>query len=806
MGDSQPKSGKSLWVEYTHQDGRKYYYHTVTKQTVWQKPDELKSAVEIALETSPWKEYTTPEGKKYYHNATTKDTVWTVPEDYKVLLDQLAEETKAKEAAAATTAGGAAGSGSTPTAGATATSPQTPGKPLTPTSSSVVSTPSPLRHQAIPPTGTQIQPTSTSLPHNPPQPLSTVPIPVPGPGSDPLRASAPGFISPINPSSRPPFSHQQGPRSQRFQSSFGSDNNSSGGHHRSRDRNVDETPEFATKEEAEEAFKNLLRETGVTSTWTWEQTMRAVVSNPMYRALKTVAERKSAFQDHVDERRVQERIEERARQQRLKQDFLDLLKKSDKVTHNSRYTTISRLLAEEPAFKAIQDDRQRFSIFDGYINELIRQEKDEARQRRKAGMAALSSLLQSIDEITLMTRWAEAKDLLKENKEFNESEMIQGLNKMDQLSVYEDHVKHLEKEYDQKRARERVLRKRTQRKRREAFKAMLSEVRKKGSLNAKSCWMQIHPLIKEDSRYLDILGQPGSTPMELFWDLIEDLDERLYQDRKMIQDLLKNDDYDIQPETTFDAFNGAISKHERVTSISTEDRKLIFDQLLNKAIHHAKEEKRRQEKLARKKAEAFRAMLKALSPSVKVDSTWDNVKDRAEPTPEYAALETDEKRREVFDRYIERLKDRVARTYDSDDEDGSILEDDADYYGKRSSLDRKRPAHGSSSSKYHGSSTSSHHHGSSHSDHHHTHQRSTATRDHSPSKGSRQSGALSAAGTATDDTQADGDSTRPSKKLKPSTGDNDTSSSAQAQEIVKDDSMLTGGEEEGEVIETPSAQ
>jgi hypothetical protein len=32
------------------------------------------------------------------------------------------------------------------------------------------------------------------------------------------------------------------------------------------------------------------------------------------------------------------------------------------------------------------------------------------------------------------------------------------------------------------------------------------------------------------------------------------------------------------------------------------------------------------------------------------------VKAKAEPTPEYVALETDEKRKEVFDRYIERLK------------------------------------------------------------------------------------------------------------------------------------------------------
>ncbi|KAF9365807.1 PRP40 pre-mRNA processing factor 40 [Mortierella sp. NVP85] len=794
-----PQTGKSLWVEYTHQDGRKYYYHSVTKQTVWQKPDELKSPKEIALETSPWKEYTTSEGKKYYHNASTKETVWTVPEEYKILLDQLAEETRAKEAAAGPTQPVAP----TLPAGATATSPQTPVKPLTPTSSSVVSTPSPLRHQALPPSGAQSQPSAPPLP---PQPIASIGVP----GSDPLRSSAPGFMPPMNPSSRPPFSHQQGSRPPRFQQSFVSDNSSGGErhHHRgNRDRNLDETPEFSTKEEAEEAFKNLLKETGVTSTWTWEQTMRAVVSNPMYRALKTVAERKSAFQDYVDERRVQERIEERARQQRLKQDFLELLQKSDIVTHTSRYSTISRLFAEEPAFQAIEDDRQRFAIFDSYLNDLIRQEKEEARQKRKSGMAALTSLLQSMDEITLMTRWAEARELLQENKEYNESETIQGLSKMDQLSVYEDHIKHLEREYDHRRARERVLRKRTERKRREAFKDLLADLKKKGSLNAKTSWMQIHPLIKEDPRYLDILGQPGSTPMELFWDLIENLDEKLYQDRKMIQELLKHNSYEVHPETTFDEFNETVSKLEKAAHIPNEDRKLIFDQLMSKAVHYAKEEKRRQEKLARKKAEAFRSMLKALTPSVTVESTWDDVKAKAEPTPEYAALETDEKRKEVFDRYIERLKERITRNYDSDDEDGSILEDDADYYGKRSSLDRKRSAPGSSSSSKYHSSSSSHHHGSSSytsgGDHHH-HRRSTTTRDHSPSKGSHQNGTHTPAGTASAEAGADDDtSLHPSKKMKTST-EEDNSASAQA--ISKDDSALTGGEEEGEVIETPGAQ
>ncbi|KAF8975772.1 PRP40 pre-mRNA processing factor 40 [Entomortierella lignicola] len=769
MADSQPKS---LWVEYTHQDGRKYYYHPPTRQTVWQKPDELKTPKELALETSPWKEYTTPEGKKYYHNATTKETVWTVPDDYKALLDQLAEETKAKEAAAAVVA-----------------TPQTPTKPLTPTSSSAVSTPSPLRHQTVIP-GAQSSPIPSQQQQPQPSSLQN------NQGQDPMRnISGPPQFMPRT--SRPPYPLQQqsGSRPPRFQQSFVPE----GANNRGREKNANDTPEFSTKEEAEEAFKNLLKETGVTSTWTWEQTMRAVVTNPMYRALKTTAERKTAFQEYVDDRRIQEKHEEKARQQQLKQDFLDLLKGSDKVSHSSRYTTISRIFADEPAFKAITDDRLRFSIFDSYVSELIRQEKDDARHKRKTGMIALAGVLQSMDEITLMTRWSEAKDLLQANKDFKESELIQGVSKLDQLAVFEDHIKQLEIKYDQKRVRERLLRKRTERKRREAFKELLTELRGKGQINAKTCWMQIHPLVKEDARYLDILGQPGSTPMELFWDLIEDLDEKLYQDRKMMQDLLKSIEYEVQPDTSLKEFQEVVSKQEKAASIAADDLKLIFEQLLAKAIHHAKEEKRRQEKVARKKAESFRFMLKSLNPAVTVESTWDDVKEKAESTPEYAAIETDDTRREIFERYIERLKERIAKNHNSDDEDGSILEDDADYYGKRSSTDRKRAAPSSRDSKHYSSSSSSHHHSSHHSNGDHHRRSTTTSRDQTspgPSKSSQQNGKHDRADGVSGESGAEDESEHKAKKSK-----NDEVISPNTVTTKETNQTVVAGAEDGEVIE-----
>lgn len=53
---------------------------------------------------------------------------------------------------------------------------------------------------------------------------------------------------------------------------------------------------FATHEEAEKAFMHLLKKAGVDPTWTWDATMRAIITDPLYKALGTLAEKKSAWQ------------------------------------------------------------------------------------------------------------------------------------------------------------------------------------------------------------------------------------------------------------------------------------------------------------------------------------------------------------------------------------------------------------------------------------------------------------------------------------------------------------------------------
>lgn len=53
---------------------------------------------------------------------------------------------------------------------------------------------------------------------------------------------------------------------------------------------------FQTFEEGEKAFMHLLRKAGVDAGWTWDQTMRAIITDPLYKALSTLAEKKAAWQ------------------------------------------------------------------------------------------------------------------------------------------------------------------------------------------------------------------------------------------------------------------------------------------------------------------------------------------------------------------------------------------------------------------------------------------------------------------------------------------------------------------------------
>ena len=64
----------------------------------------------------------------------------------------------------------------------------------------------------------------------------------------------------------------------------------------------------------------------------------------------------------------------------------------------------------------------------------------------------------------------------------------------------------------------------------------------------------MYPSFKDDKRYLAILGNPGSNPLELFWDVVDGLDQKLDEKIEIVEAAIKKHNDKLAPA---DAENAA---------------------------------------------------------------------------------------------------------------------------------------------------------------------------------------------------------------------------------------------------------
>lgn len=70
-----------------------------------------------------------------------------------------------------------------------------------------------------------------------------------------------------------------------------------------------------TKEDATIVFKEALRDAGISISWKWEDANRVIMHDPRVKALKSISERKVAFNEYINEMKSKERNDARQRRQ-----------------------------------------------------------------------------------------------------------------------------------------------------------------------------------------------------------------------------------------------------------------------------------------------------------------------------------------------------------------------------------------------------------------------------------------------------------------------------------------------------------
>ncbi|KAJ9083272.1 U1 snRNP protein [Entomophthora muscae] len=440
------------------------------------------------------------------------------------------------------------------------------------------------------------------------------------------------------------------------------------------------TVDFHSMEEAMKAFNGLLAKTGVDSTWTWDQTIRALANHPLFRCLKTSYERKAAFEDYIRKKRQEEREAIKARTEKQRKDYFDMLKKKKEITILTSWKEAQVIIAKEKAFNNLEDKKKRKEYYYNYLFEVRHKTREDAHKNRHEALEKLEALLKTLPAINQLTPYKVGIRCIKDSPQFQEDGQLQLLDKLDLLVTYEKHIKELEPAYDRERLAQRDKRRRQERINRDNFREVLQKLQDQNLITPSTKWKDVYHLISQEPSYIAMLGQPGSTPLELFFDTIELMHDEIYNKRKQLENIFKDKGFAVEPTTPYEEFIANLGDDERFVNLPVEHLQIIFDQFLAKAELRAKEEKRRLDRKLRKKLEPFRLLLKRTS--ISPASTWQEIRPLVESAPEFQEIENEEELIQTFERHLRRLqeKDKESESRrnltDFHNEEGSVNSDD----------------------------------------------------------------------------------------------------------------------------------
>lgn len=152
----------------------------------------------------------------------------------------------------------------------------------------------------------------------------------------------------------------------------------------------------------------------------------------------------------------------------------------------------------------------------------------------------------------------------------------------------------------------------------------------------------MYPRLEADQRYTKLLGRSGSSPIELFWDVVDDLDAEAESDRQLLQPSIERlglvivdstTEADFEEALRGDAVYDATDKKRSAAvyhlvrspappSLSSAHRR----QLHSAAMREAKEDRREAERKLRGQVDDLRYALRKVEPSIGSEATYEQVR------------------------------------------------------------------------------------------------------------------------------------------------------------------------------------
>uniref|UniRef100_A0A0D9V1R2 Pre-mRNA-processing protein 40A n=1 Tax=Leersia perrieri TaxID=77586 RepID=A0A0D9V1R2_9ORYZ len=669
----------SDWQEHTSADGKKYYYNKKTRQSSWEKPAELMTPLERADASTEWKEFTTSEGRKYYYNKVTKQSKWTIPDELKIARELAEKASNPRHDQETETTTGA------PT-GPNSVEPSSVSVIQSSTTSVVSSSTLDAAPNAAPSGAGPLENkenTSSSIntamqnggPTTIAAPVISTEVPLVASDTGTNRANNDYSSLASTADTQNGASAEDLEEAKRTMAVSGKINVTP-----VEDKASEEEPViYANKLEAKNAFKALLESSNVESDWSWDQAMRVIINDKRYGALKTLGERKQAFNEYLNQRKKLEAEERRIKQRKARDDFIAMLEECKELTSSTRWSKAITMFEDDDRFSAVERGREREDLFENYLMELQKKERARAAEEHKKHIADYRAFLESCEFIKANTQWRKVQERLEDD------ERCFRLEKIDRLEIFQEYIRDLEKEEEEQKRIQKEQVRRQERKNRDEFRKMLEEHVAEGMLTAKTRWRDYCAQVKDSHVYMAVAANSsGSMPKELFEDVMEELEKQYQDDKARIKEVVKSGKIPMTTSWTLEDFQTAVMEDDTFKGITHTNMKLIYDDQVERLREKEVKEAKKRQRLG----ENFSDYLYSIK-EISASSTWDDSKALFEDSQEYKALDSETYARELFEECVVRLKERLKEKERLREEEKAKKEKEREEKERRKEKERK---------------------------------------------------------------------------------------------------------------------
>jgi pre-mRNA-processing factor 40 len=341
--------------------------------------------------------------------------------------------------------------------------------------------------------------------------------------------------------------------------------------------------------------------------------MRRIVQDPLWRALESLAKKKAAFEKWQQQIVSDKRAAHETRIAELRPHLTRLFAKSGVIKSYSTMKTATAAFDKDKYWRRAKPEERR-EILEAYTAELRSHEEKARRALKESNTQSLSRHIRTM-EITVATRWRDGHKTILASEQFRADPQLQKMETLDILTVFDDYTRELEKEHDEDARRKTAEYRRRGRKARDGFKVLLRELQEKGDLTQTSKWKDTLPTIRTDERYTALLGLPGSSPLELWMDAVDDLQVNAEERTTKIEEGLKAP---VTLETTLADFEAM------VPGVDPKEAKEAFEVIHERLTRAAAEAARIEERKRRDRIDDLRYALRKVR-QVEAETTYEAV-------------------------------------------------------------------------------------------------------------------------------------------------------------------------------------